>query len=87
MDFKFVEKKKGVVEVEFDDKDIPICLASTLVKNGVDAYWYEPHPLMDGVRLHVESDDAFKDFKAAVNDLSKEWDAFKKLALGKSKQS
>ena len=85
MEFKFVEKKKGVVEVEFNEKDIPICLASTLVKNGVDAYWYEPHPLMPGVRLHIEAEDAMKEFKGAVSDLTKEWDSFRKIVEGKFK--
>ena len=85
MEFKFIEKKKDVVEVEFDEKEIPICLASTLVRNGVDAYWYEPHPLLVGIRLHIQDDDAMGVFKTAVKDLSKEWDGFKKLAVGKSK--
>lgn len=78
MEFTFVEKKKGVVELEFDEKEIPICLASTLVKNGVDAYWYEPHPLMGGIRLHIQADDALKEFKAALKDLDGEWGEFKK---------
>ena len=85
MEFKFIEKKKGVVEVEFYEKEIPVCLASTLVRSGIDAYWYEPHPLMAGIRLHVEADDALKEFKGAVSDLSKEWDGFKKLVLEKAK--
>jgi len=85
MEFKFVEKKKGSVEVEFDEKEIPVSLASILTGNGVDAYWYEPHPLMAGVRLHINSDDAMKDFKKAVNDLSGEWGEFKKLVLSKTK--
>ncbi|MCX6695726.1 MAG: hypothetical protein NTU61_05475 [Candidatus Altiarchaeota archaeon] len=85
MEFKFVEKKKGVVEIEFDEKEIPICLASTLVRNGVDAYWYEPHPLIPGIRLHVKAGDAMKEFKSAVKDLNDEWSGFKKLVEGKSK--
>ena len=85
MEFKFVEKKKGIVEVEFYEKEIPVCLASTLVKNGVDAYWYEPHPLMPGVRLHIEADDALGEFKGAVKDLTSEWDSFKKLVVSKAK--
>jgi len=85
MEFKFVEKKKGVVEVEFDEKEIPICLAAILARSGVDAYWYEPHPLMPGVRLHLEADDAMKELKKAVGDLGGEWSEFKKLVLSKTK--
>ncbi len=85
MEFKFVERKKGSVEIEFDEKEVAIALEGVLVDNGVDAYTYEPHPLKEGFRLHVEAKDAKAELKKAVTQLGKEWGAFKKAVESKLK--
>lgn len=85
MEAEFIEKKKAVVEMEFDDKEIPVALASTLTENGVDAYWYDPHPLVKGFRLHVEADDAKSELKKAVNGLDSKWGKLKKELTSKLK--
>ena len=85
MEFKFVEKKKDVVELEFDEKDTPVILVGALLRNDVDAYWYEPHPLKKGVRVHIDADDAQKELKKAVSDLASDWSAFMKAVESKLK--
>ena len=85
MEYKFIEKKKGVVEVEFDEKAVPVALVGVFANNNVDAYWYEPHPLKKGFRLHVEAEDAMGEFKKAVSGLDAEWGQFRKAVEGKLK--
>jgi|WetSurMetagenome_2_1015567.scaffolds.fasta_scaffold149049_2 DNA-directed RNA polymerase subunit L len=85
MELKFVEKKKGVVELEFDEKELPVALTGALLKNGVDAYWYEPHPLLGKVRLHIDADDAQSELKKAVSALDSEWGQFRKAVEAKLK--
>jgi DNA-directed RNA polymerase subunit L len=85
MEFKFVEKKKDVVELEFDEKEIPVALCGVLSANDVDAYWYEPHPLIPGFRLHIEAADAQAELKKAIATLGAEWSQFKKGVEAKLK--
>jgi hypothetical protein len=85
MEYIFIEKKKGVVELEFDEKEVPVALSGVLLRNGVDAYWYDPHPLKPGFRLHLEADDAMGELKKAVKGLDSEWSAFKKAVSPKLK--
>jgi len=85
MEFRFVEKKKDVVEVEFDEKEMPVALVGVLLESDIDAYWYEPHPLIPGFRLHIEADDAMGEFKKAVTRLNREWSEFKKALEAKLK--
>ncbi|MBD3389317.1 MAG: hypothetical protein GF416_09475 [Candidatus Altiarchaeales archaeon] len=85
MEFEFLEKKKGVVEVKFDEKEVAVALSKLLQDSGVDAYWYEPHPLYKDVRLHVEGDDAMADLKKAVTGLDKTWKQFSKELSAKLK--
>jgi DNA-directed RNA polymerase subunit L len=85
MEFKFIEKKKDIVELEFYEKEVPLALVSALLKNNVDAYWYEPHPLKPGFRVHIESDDAQADLKKAVPDLETDWRKFQKEVESKLK--
>lgn len=85
MEFKFVEKKKEVVELEFDEKEVPVALVGVLLNNDVDAYWYEPHPLIPGFRIHIEADDAQAELKKAVKALGSEWSEFKKAVEAKLK--
>ena len=79
MDVSFIEKKKGVLELEFDNKTLPNALAGALTDMGVDAYVYEPHPLKVGFRLHLEAADAMKELKSAVDSVEKDWKALGKL--------
>ncbi|MFH0862484.1 MAG: hypothetical protein V1875_05570 [Candidatus Altiarchaeota archaeon] len=85
MEFKFVEKKKDTLELEFDEKEIPLALSGVLLQNGIDAYWYEPHPLKTGFRLHIDADDAMAELKKAVTALDLEWSQFRKAVEGKLK--
>ncbi|MBN2015154.1 MAG: hypothetical protein JW778_08240 [Candidatus Altiarchaeota archaeon] len=79
MEVKFIQKKKKIIELEFDDKTLPNALAEALSENEVDSYVYEPHPLIKGYRLHVEADDAMKELKSAVSKVEKRWDGFSEL--------
>jgi hypothetical protein len=85
MEFKIVEKKKDMIELEFDEKEIPLALSGALLQNGVDAYWYEPHPLKPGFRLHIDSEDAMAELKKAVTSLDSEWSQFSKAVEAKLK--
>ncbi len=83
MECKIVVNKKKVIEIEFNEKEIPVMLSEKLSEKGVDAYWYEPHPLLAGFILHVEADDAMKEFTTAVKSLEKDWKEFKKVVEAK----
>ncbi|HHQ44924.1 MAG TPA: hypothetical protein ENN13_02165 [Candidatus Altiarchaeales archaeon] len=83
MDVRFIKKEKDVVEIEFSEKEVPQALISILNEMGVDAYTYEPHPLMPGFRLHIESDDALADFQKALKRLGGDWSDFSKLIESK----
>jgi DNA-directed RNA polymerase subunit L len=78
MKVNIIEKKKEVLEIEFDDKTLPNALLAVLMKNKVDAYAYEPHPLMPGYRLHIETEDPVKELKAALKEVETSWNAFAK---------
>ncbi len=81
MEVKFIEKKKKSIELEFDYKTLPNALAGVLADNGVDAYFYEPHPLIKNYRLHLEADDAMKELKSAVDKLEGDWMEFRKVLV------
>jgi len=85
MKIKFIQKKKGVVELEFDDKTLPNALAGVLSERGIDAYVYDPHPLIPSYGLHVEAPDAMRELKSALNQVEKEWGEFHKLLKGEMK--
>ena len=85
MEFRFVEKKKDVIELEFDEKETPMALVGVLSENGVDAYGYEPHPLIPGFRVRIEADDAKAELKKAVDSLDTQWSQFKKAVAAKLK--
>lgn len=73
MIYKIIEKKKDSLEIEFYSKSIPHALASTLSESGVDAYTYEPHPLIPGFRLKIEAPNPEAALKKAVSKLSTDW--------------
>ncbi len=79
MEVKFIEKKKDVIELEFDEKTLPNALLGALTEEDVDAYVYEPHPLIKSYRLHIEAADAAKELKAAVDTVEDQWTEFGKL--------
>jgi DNA-directed RNA polymerase subunit L len=79
VEVKFIEKKKDVIELEFDEKTLPNALLGALTEKEVDAYVYEPHPLIKAYRLHIEASDAMKVLKAAVDTVEGQWAEFGKL--------
>jgi DNA-directed RNA polymerase subunit L len=85
LDFKFIEKKKNILELEFDEKEIPVMLVHELTNKGVDAYYYEPHPLLTGFRVHIEAKDALSELKSAVKALDKDWSELKKAVEARLK--
>jgi DNA-directed RNA polymerase subunit L len=79
MEIKFIEKKKDVIEIEFDEKTVPNALLGALVEEEVDAYVHEPHPLLKAYHLHIEAADSMKELKKAAAKVEDEWDQFSKL--------
>ncbi|MFH1721597.1 MAG: hypothetical protein ABH950_03220 [Candidatus Altiarchaeota archaeon] len=77
MEVKVIEKKKDLLEIEFEDKIMAEALLSELMKKGVDAYTHEKHPLLPGYRLRIEAKDAQIALKTAISDLEKDWKSFK----------
>lgn len=85
MKASIIEKKDGVLEIECDDKPLPNTLLAALIKNKVDAYTYEPHPLLPGYRLHIEADNPMKELQAALKSVESDWDKFEKELTSKIK--
>jgi len=54
-----------------------LCLG-VLQANKVDAYAYEPHPLLPGYRLHIEAKDPLKELNSAIKTVEADWKAFQK---------
>ncbi len=79
MEIKFIQKKKGVIELEFDNKVLPNALFGVLSEKNIDAYVYGPHPLLPGYRLHVEAPDAMEGLNSALSRVEKEWKEFGNL--------
>ncbi len=85
MKVSIVEKKDGLLDLEFDDKVLPNALVSVLMANKVDAYAYEPHPLLPGYRLHIEASDPMKELNTAIKTVEADWKAFEKEFKAKYK--
>lgn len=85
MKVSIVEKKDGVLEVEFDDKLLPNTLLAALIKNKVDAYTYEPHPLLPAYRLHIDADNPMKELHASIKAVEADWEKFGKELSSKLK--
>ena len=79
MDVKIIEQTKQELEIEIDDDVLPNVLANNLIKKKVDAYFYDPHPLLPGFRLNISSSKAKTDLKKAVGDVEKDLKEFSKL--------
>lgn len=76
MKVNILEKKKDSLEIEFDDKVLPNALLAVLKNNKVDAYAYEPHPLLGTYRLHIDAEDPVKELKAAIKEVESNWNEF-----------
>lgn len=74
------------MEVEFDDKVLPNALLSVLMKNEVDAYLSEPHPLLPTYMLHIEAKDSMKELKRAIKTVESDWNKFGKELQAKVKE-
>jgi DNA-directed RNA polymerase subunit L len=85
MKVSILEKKDGVLEIECDDKLLPNAILAALIKNKVDAYTYEPHPLIPAYRLHIEADNPMKELTAALKAVEGEWSKFEKELMSKIK--
>ena len=79
------EGKKGLCYKEISSRELPEVLKIRLAKRGVDAYTYEPHPLIPGYRLNVSGKNSKKELKKALEDTKKEWNKFGKLLQKKLK--
>ncbi|OYT54793.1 MAG: hypothetical protein B6U72_01625 [Candidatus Altiarchaeales archaeon ex4484_2] len=69
MDVAIIEDDKEKLEIEINDSTLPNALATRLARNRIDAYFYNPHPLLPGYRIHIESKNGKEDLKKAINDL------------------
>lgn len=78
MEMKILTNKKGVLELEFDEKTLPEVLCAELQKKGVDAYAYEEHPLLTGYKLHIEDKEPMKKLKLATSQVDKDWKSLRK---------
>jgi len=83
MEVSIVEKTKGMMEIEFSEKEVAISLVGALLKEGVDAYWYDPHPLMPGFRVHVDAAKPEAAVKKATTTMKKAWTDLKKQVIEK----
>jgi len=81
MEYKVVEKGKGFLEIELDDKTTAGVLVSELNDSGVDAASFEPHPLFVGTRIRINAKDGEKALKAAITSLEKKITSLKKSVL------
>ena len=89
MKVEVIENKEGVLEIECDDKILPNALVNVLLRNKVDAYTRELHPLKPQHRLHIEAVNPMKELQNALKIAESEWSEFGKklkgeLALKKS---
>jgi DNA-directed RNA polymerase subunit L len=85
MKVSIMEKKDNLLDIEFDDKVLPNALLGVLMANKVDAYAYEPHPLIPGYRLHIEAKDPMKELNTAIKTVEADWKAFQKEFAAKYK--
>lgn len=85
MKVEVIENKKNVLEIECDDKALPNSLLNVLLKNEVDAYTRELHPLKPQYRLHIEAVNPMEELQKAVKTVEGNWDEFHKKLQGKLK--
>ncbi|HEX55058.1 MAG: hypothetical protein DRO90_01465 [Candidatus Altiarchaeales archaeon] len=83
---RILEKRKDYVELKFSERTVPSVILEKLLENGVDAYIYEPHPLFNEIRLHIDSKNALEELKKAVNEVEEEWNELRDLFMKELKK-
>jgi len=79
MEVNILIEKEDELELELDNKSIANLLRAELIAMGVDAYTYEPHPLLPGYRLHIKAPKARDKFIEAVERADKNWKKLHKM--------
>ncbi|MEM2918074.1 MAG: hypothetical protein QXY62_01030 [Candidatus Altiarchaeota archaeon] len=79
-------EKKSVLFKDMKDIEVANMLCEILIKRGIDAYTYERHSLVPKYALHISAKNAKKEFIKAVDELSKEWENFRKSVMKKMKK-
>lgn len=69
--YKLIEKKEKDLEIELKNKTIPNLIRKNLINRGIDSYVYIPHPLLNGHRLHVHSENPVEDTIKAIDEVNK----------------
>lgn len=78
-------EKEEIFYKEVSPRSLGEALKVMLVKRGLDAYTYEPHPLSAGCRLNISGKNSKKKLKKAIKDVEKEWKNFEKSLQKKLK--
>ncbi|MFH0861354.1 MAG: hypothetical protein V1921_09150 [Candidatus Altiarchaeota archaeon] len=73
MECKIIENEKNKLVIESDDKTLLSVLSSELKSMGVDAYSYDPHPLIKGYRLSIEASNPSAVLKKAMKKAGADW--------------
>jgi hypothetical protein len=79
------DKKGTTMYKDFKDMEIAEALKAILLKKGIDVYTHEKHHLKPNYTLHISAANAKKEFNKAVEELDKDWSAFKSALLKKIK--
>jgi len=78
---KILEDRKNSIEIRFSEKSFPNALLDKLHNSGIDAYVYEPHPLLNEIRLRIEATEPKKELKKVIKDVKKGWREFNRLLM------
>ena len=78
MEMNVVKEEPGMLELEFEGKEVALAILSVFKAKKVDAYVYEPHPLKPGFRLHIESKNPRKEVEAAAKSIDKQLSSLSK---------
>jgi len=79
MEVTLIQDDNEDLEIEINDSILPNVLATRLARNKIDSYFYNPHPLLPGYRIHLESKNGNKDIKKAISDVEKDIDEMSDL--------
>jgi DNA-directed RNA polymerase subunit L len=79
MEVTYIQDDEEDLEIEINDSILPNVLATRLARNKIDSYFYNPHPLLPGYRIHLESKNGKKDIKKAISDVEKDIDEMSDL--------
>ena len=67
------------MEIESDDSLLLNLLCNELTKNGVDAYYHIPHPLLPRHILHIDAKEPMKKLRSAIDSVESDWNKFGRL--------